>query len=295
MRVSLKPITIIALIAIAASCAAGRAASAAPQRILSLAPAATEILFDLGLGDRVVGVTAHCGWPPEARSKTNVGDMMHVNLETVVSLDPDIVVISSMNAHIEGQLKALGYPVAVVGQDSFEDVCVSIRRVGEACGMADAANDRAEALRRAVDSLSEKPGGGKPPRVLVVVGRDTDDASFKKTYVAGPRSFYDDLLNRSGAVNAYPDDLPYASVSQEGLLRMDPDLIIELVGGHGMGNADTESLLAQWKGVKDLRAAQSGKVSVIRGDFTFRAGPRYPLVLEAFKRVIQDGVREIKE
>jgi iron complex transport system substrate-binding protein len=290
---------IIALLVIAALCAASRAASAAsPRRILSLAPAATEMLFDLGMGDRVVGVTEYCDWPPEAKSKTNVGDMMHVNMETVVSLAPDIVFISGMNAHIEGQLRALGYPVVVVGQDSFEEVCDSMLRAGEACGIADAARDRVEALRWVVDGISAKPGGkdgGKPPRVLVVVGRDTDDASFKKTYVAGPRSFYEDLLNRSGAVNAYPDDVPYASVSQEGLLRMDPDLIIELVGDHGAANIDTATLIAQWKGVKDLRAAQSGDVAVIRGDAAFRAGPRYPLVLESFKKAILHGARDIKE
>jgi iron complex transport system substrate-binding protein len=128
-----------------------------------------------------------------------------------------------------------------------------------------------------------------------VVGRDIDDTTFKKVYIAGPRSFYNDLLTRSAATNAYTDDLPYASVSQEGLLRMDPDLIIELVGEHGMTNVDTESIFAQWKKIKDLRAAQSGNVAVIRGDFTFRAGPRYPLILEAFKRAINGGAREIRE
>jgi ABC-type Fe3+-hydroxamate transport system substrate-binding protein len=76
---------------------------------------------------------------------------------------------------------------------------------------------------------------------------------------------------------------------------MNPDLIIELVGEHGMTNVDTESILAQWEKIKDLKAAQSGNVAIIRGDFTFRAGPRYPLILEAFKRAINDGVREIRE
>jgi ABC-type Fe3+-hydroxamate transport system substrate-binding protein len=76
---------------------------------------------------------------------------------------------------------------------------------------------------------------------------------------------------------------------------MNPDLIIELVGEHGMTNVETKSLLAQWKKIKDLRAAQSGNVAVIRGDFTFRAGPRYPLILEAFKKAIIYGEREIRE
>jgi iron complex transport system substrate-binding protein len=289
--------TFLALTAfVTAGLADPAAGASAPRRILSLSPAATEMLFDLGLGDRVTGVTEYCTWPPEAKSKTNVGDMMHVNMEVLVSMDPDIVFISGMNAHLQGQIEALGCPVAVVGQDSFEEVCGSMLRVGLACGIADAAEKRAADLRAAVDALTVKPGsGGVKPRVLVVVGRDTDDASFRKVYIAGPLSFYNDLLDRCGAVNAYSDDLPYASVSQEGLLRMDPDLIIELVGEHGMTGVGTESLLAQWKNVRGLRAAQSGDVAVIRGDFAFRAGPRYPLILEAFKKAIRGGVREIRE
>jgi iron complex transport system substrate-binding protein len=271
-----------------------RAALAAPQRILSLAPSATEILFDLGLGEKVIGVTEYCTWPPEAKSKPNLGDMMHVNLEALVAMNPDIVIISSMNGYLRGQIEALGYPVTVVYQDSFDEICNSMLEVGEACGIPDAAKKRADQLRSVVDGLSMKAGGGKKQRVLIVVGRDADDASFKKIYVAGRRSFYDDLLKRSAAANAYPDDLPYASISMEGLIRIDPDLIIELVGDHGMTNVDTESIFAQWEKLKNVRAAQSGNVAVIRGDFTFRAGPRYPLILESFKKAIHEGTREIR-
>jgi iron complex transport system substrate-binding protein len=260
---------------------------------LSLAPSATEIIFDLGLGDKVIGVTEYCTWPPEAKSKTNVGDMMHVNMEVLVSMNPDIVIISSMNAHIRSQIETLGYLVVVVGQDSFEEACDSMIRVGEACGIPDAAKTRVAELKKAVEAASVKRGGSKK-RVLVVVGRDIDDTSFKKVYIAGTRSFYNDLLARSAAVNAYPDDQPYASISQEGLLRMDPDVIIELVGEHGMTNVDTESILAQWKRIKDLRAAQTGNVVVMRGDSTFRAGPRYPIILEAFKKAIQGEAGKIK-
>jgi ABC-type Fe3+-hydroxamate transport system substrate-binding protein len=88
-----------------------------PQRILSLAPAATEILFYLGLGDRVIGVTEYCTWPPEAREKMNIGDMMHVNLELVLALRPDLVVLSNMNGHIGKQMEELGIPVEAVYQD----------------------------------------------------------------------------------------------------------------------------------------------------------------------------------
>ena len=282
-------------IAVAALGYAGRATAAESQRILSLAPAATEIIFDLGLGDRVIGVTEYCNWPPEAKSKTNVGDMMRVNMEVLVSMRPDLVIISNMNEHLREQTESLGYKVVVVYQDNFEQICDSMLRVGEACGISGVAEKRVDELRGIVRGLSAEQPGGKDKRVLIVVGRDTDDAAFKKIYVAGGRSFYEELLDDAGAVNAFSGDFPYAALSLEGLLRLDPDIIIELVGEHGMTGVDSRSILAQWKNLGDLRAARDGNVDVIRGDFTLRAGPRYPLILKSFARIIHEGVREIEE
>jgi len=111
------------------------ASAAVPERILSITPAGTEILFELGLGERVVGVTRYCNWPPEALTKLNLGDMMHVNLEVVIGARPDIVLVSpTMNNHIGEQLRALGFRVIGVFQDDFEQICYSILRVGRECG-----------------------------------------------------------------------------------------------------------------------------------------------------------------
>ncbi|MDR1944041.1 MAG: helical backbone metal receptor [Synergistaceae bacterium] len=265
-----------------------------PRRILSVAPAGTEILYDLGLGDSVVGVTMYCSWPPEAKLKKNVGDMMHLNMEVVVSLNPDLVVISNMNEHLKGSLEMMGYPVAVVYQDNFVQICDSMIRVGEACGVAASARKRVDELRAAVRDISAR-SSGPPLRVLIVVGRDVDDTSFKKIYVAGVRSFYNDLLKESGVINAFQQDAPYSQISLEGLLRLDPDIVIELVGESGMTNLESSAIMKQWKSLKDLRASRDDRIALIRGDFTLRAGPRYPLILDSFSKVIRDGVREIYE
>jgi iron complex transport system substrate-binding protein len=264
-------------------------------RILSLAPAATEILFDLGLGERVVGVTEYCSWPPEAGQKTNIGDMMHVNMEVVASLKPDLVLLSNMNEPLRDRIEAFGIPVIIVYQDDFAQICDSMLRVGVVCGIADIAERRVKELRKEARDLSAKETSSEKKRVLIVVGRDAEDTSFKGMYVAGPRSFYENLLAEAGTVNAFTRNVPYANISREGLMRIDPDIIIELVGEHGMTNVDSNSILAQWSKLTDVRAAREGRVGVIRGDFTLRAGPRYPRILEAFSKIIDGGVREINE
>jgi iron complex transport system substrate-binding protein len=198
-----------------------------------------------------------------------------------------------MNEHMKPQLEALGYPVIVVYQDDFAQICESMTRVGEACGMSDAAKKRVSGLRRAVSDISRRSGKLPAPRVLIVVGRDAGDASFKKIYVAGGLSFYQDLLGEAGAKNAFEGSVPYAAVSREGLLRLMPDVIIDLIGEHGMTNVGSPEILSQWRRLRDVKAAQEGNVAVIRGDFAFRAGPRYPLILESFVSAIYGGVREI--
>jgi iron complex transport system substrate-binding protein len=292
MRQTVKKCVVVAVLLVVFGVA--RCASAGvPERILSITPAGTEILYDIGLGDRVIGVTKYCSWPPEAQTKPSLGDMMHVNLEVVMGMAPDLVVVSSMNIQVGEQVEALGYPVVTVYQDDFDQICDSMLRVGQACGVEEAARARIAELRESVRDKTISPSDA-PPRVLVVVGRDPSEEDLRKIYVAGRGAFYNDLITRAGAVNAYPQDIDYAQMSREGLLRIDPDVIIELIGESGM-EVPTGRVTSQWEAVPDLRAAQEGSVAVIRGDFTLRAGPRYPQILDAFIGAIRDGVREITE
>ena len=263
------------------------ASADSPERILSITPAGTEILFELGLGERVIGVTRYCSWPPEARAKFNLGGMMHVNMEIIIGLRPDLVLVSDMNIQIGEQVEALGFRVVTVRQDNFEEICESILRVGRESGVEETAKLRVAELR---ESVLEKtlPMGTTPPRVLVVVGRDSSE-NLRRLYIAGQQAFYNDLLTKAGAVNAYDHDVAYAHISLEGLLRLDPDVIIELIGEHGMGAGNAAS---PWEAASGIRAAQDGRVTVIKGDFALRPGPRYPEILRAFIEAIHGGKHE---
>lgn len=266
-----------------------------PRRIVSITPAGTEILFDLGLGSRVVAVTKYCTWPPEARDRIVLPDMLDIDMESLAALSPDLVVISNMNSSLLERLNKLSYPVVRVDQDDWDEICASIIRVGEACGVPEQAAERVEALRAQTAALAAR-SPDDAPRVLVCVGRDPADKAMTSVYVAGTASFYQDLLAAAGARNAIELPVPYAHLSREGLLRANPDIVLELIGDSGMGeNLTTDMVLEPWRKITDLRAVQSGDVAVIRGDFTLRAGPRYPKVLAAFISAIHGGLREIGE
>jgi iron complex transport system substrate-binding protein len=265
-----------------------------PRRIVSLSPAATEILYDLGLGDKVVAVTKYCDWPPEAVPKQIMPNILHANMESLIAMRPDLVVVSNMNAAVKPRVEALGFPVTVVCQEDFAQICGSIIQVGKVCGIEARANARVAELKDEVKKLAAS-AGKSDKRVLIVVGGDFTDTSFKKLYVAGPRSFYGDLLRESGVRNAFETDVPYAQIAREGLLRLDPDFIIELIGEHGPTDVKTCEIFDQWKKLGSLKAVKNGSVAVIRGSFIFRAGPRYPLALSAFQSILRGNVREIEE
>lgn len=270
------------------------AQAAGARRIVSLAPVATEILYSLGLGDDVVAVTRYCTWPPEARKKTQLGDMLEVNLEQIVALAPDCVVISDMNEVVRSRIEQMGYRTIGVAQNDFESICRSILALGDVFGVAPRARGEVASLQKQIAALREKTRTLAKPRVLVCVGRDVADASFRTLYVAGRKSFYQELLEMAGAENALDAGyVEYAALSHEGLLQLNPDVIIELIGEHGMANRSTDAeLLAQWTALKGLKAAEKKRVAIIRGDFAFRAGPRYPQILRAFIGAIHPGALE---
>ncbi|MDR1943340.1 MAG: helical backbone metal receptor [Synergistaceae bacterium] len=298
----LKKITValFTILMTALMCADGSAAGSqkSPERILSLTPAGTEIIFSLGLGDRVIGVTKYCNWPPEARSKPVIGDMMNLSLEAITIMSPDLVLLSNMNEHLDPKVKSMGFETVIVYQDDFKQICDSIRDVGQVCGIPDTAEKEINELQESVRVLSESArsaDNGFVPRVLVVVGRDPSEDNLKKIYAAGLKSFYDELVRESGGVNVLAQDVPYAQLSQEGLISLNPDVIIDLIGAHGGKDKPIDEIIGQWRPIPYIKAIEEGRVAVIKGDFTLRAGPRYPLILEAFIRVIRDGETKIEE
>lgn len=254
-------------------------------RIISLSPTATEIIFDIGLGGNVVGATTYCTWPPEAESIPRVGDVMNANLEVIASISPDIALISDMNEHLARDLSKIGVASVVTRGETFDDICASMLVIGEACGAYEAASKRVEALRAEARAAVPAHLPEASPSVLVVVGRDE---TFSRVYAAGPQSFYNDILKACGARNALTNDVKYASLTREGLIAADADIIIELTGDAESGGRSAGEIASDWSGLRDVRACENGSVRCIVGDFVMRAGPRYPAIVRAFADTLSE-------
>lgn len=261
------------------------APASAPSRIVSLAPGITEILFALGVGDRVVGVTSHTFYPPEASQKPSMGDWLATNAERVVAQKPDLVLISSMERAMAEHLQGLGLPCTVVKQDSVSDILESIAQIGAACGASARAQVLADELRADFARVERAVAGTPRPRVLVSVGRDYGSAKLEQVYIAGKESFYSELVRAAGGENAFQDaGFPYPAVSGEGLMQLNPDVILEIVPERPKGGVDTEALVAAWKALPDLTAVAHDRVYVLDGDYIAVPGPRIVRALDDIAR-----------
>lgn len=194
---------------------------AAPQRIVSLAPSVTENLFALGVGDRVVGVTSWCDYPEEATTKTIIGDAMSLNLEVLLSLEPDLVVgDANLVAGYLDTLAEFGIPVFVVAPTTLQEVQESLISIGEAVGAEIEGWALATAMENRLNGLLARINRTETVRVFVEIWNEP-------LMSAGPGSFIDELIVLAGGENIAGDaDNPWPVFSEEVVIDRDPEVVI---------------------------------------------------------------------
>jgi len=252
----------------------GSAALAVPQRIISGIPSVTEMLFALDLGDRVVGVTTNCNYPPEALKKEKVGGFF-LNLEKVVSLKPDLVVMleDAQKKEIE-RFRNYGLPVFTINPRNIDEVMEGMLELGRKTGKEEKAKEIVEEMKKRLAGARPRFFGlelllRKHPRALVIVG-------YEPLIVAGGGTFIDDVLKRAGVGNiAGREKVAYPQYSLEKIVQEDPPYIIIPKG------LIDESKLRKDRRWRNIEAIRSGKILFIDPDVISRPGPRVVEAVEA--------------
>ena len=234
---------------------------AKPARIVSISPNSTEILYALGLGDRVVGVTRFCDYPPEAKKKPKVGDTK-TSAEAVVTLKPDLVLAHAfVNDTAIPQLEKLGLTVFAIDPKTIEQITRDIGTIGKITGRPKAAEKVATDMRRKIVAV-KKARAGKPRRSVLAV------VQSNPLWVAGPKTFVDEMIRLADATNVAFDARPgFVTFSKELAISRSPDVIIVGIP------ADVDYFLKspEWR---DTNAVKHKRVLVIKSELMTRAGPR---------------------
>lgn len=261
---------------------AGRAIalSQVPQRIVSLAPSNTEILFALGLGDKVVGVSDLSDYPPEAKTKPKVGGFKP-SLESIVALNPDLVLVF-WGGDIVGQLEGAKIAVAVLAPSNLESVFKDIELVGQLTGSQAKARELTAQMRQEVAAIKAITDQAPRPKVFVEV--DATDPS--KPWTVGATSFFHDLITLAGGQNiAAAIATAGAQMSAEEILRANPDLIILADAPYGV-TAEAVKARAGWN---TIAAVQKGAIYPLDDQMTAitnRPGPRLTQGLKELAKLI---------
>ena len=249
-----------------------------PERIIALAPSITETLFELGLGEQVVGVGDYSTWPPEAAGKPRLGGLFDARLETITALAPDLAFLLPSEEELRVQMERLGIDVVTVQSDSMADIEKTVRIIGDRCGVEDAAE---RFLRRWELELVPRRVGGAP-KVVLTMGRMP--RVLNQILVAGPHTYLHELLVRLGAFNAFADaPVQFPQVGLEEILGRRPDAIIELQPSP----AAIPVLRSDWLTFPGhMQLLRSDCVQVIAGDHVLVPGPRLPRLYEELRRAL---------
>lgn len=249
-----------------------------PERIISLAPSITEILFAIGAGERVVGNTSFCNYPPEAAELPKIGGYTPdlINFEAILDLQPDLVIVGEFEQEpVIATLEQLGIPVVGLVATTIDEVYSSIEQIGAITGNGQEAAAVVEAMRSRIEAISSKVADlpvDQRPRVFWEV--------FDEPLITtGPSSFISQLIERAGGVNIFADQSEaYPQVSHESVVALDPEVIL---GTLEQAEPLAPERVAQRPGWSNISAVQNGRIHLLDSDPVSRAGPRLADALEA--------------
>jgi len=263
---------LVVLVLAACSTSARRHVATPAQRVVSLLPSFTEILFAIGAGDRVVGRTQWCDYPPAALQVPSVGDGMPPNIEAVAARKPDLVVLynSAQNVTAAQQLERIGIRTVLLDMNRLEDLGPATRTLGRLTGL----EQRAESLAAAMDASTNLHPPAPTSTVAFVVWDNPP-------IIIGHGSYLDQLAAQAGARNVFSDvAAPSAQVSLETIVARDPQWIAVLSDS---GSMPAFAKRREWQAIRAVRQKQ---FLLLKGSLFGRPGPRSAEAIEQLRALL---------
>ncbi|MFJ7640464.1 MULTISPECIES: ABC transporter substrate-binding protein [unclassified Peribacillus] len=250
-----------------------------PETVVSLQPSNTEILYALGVGNKVIGATDFDNYPEEAKDVERVSDSMTINSEKIISLKPDAIIAYTIGD--EAALKPLedaGIPIFIIKSAvTFDDVYSDIDQIAKVMGVTDQGDDLVKNIKKQIKDVEEK-----------VASVDSKEKTYfeispsPEIYTAGAETFQQEILASAGIENIFADQKGWAKIADEEVVKRNPDAIITTVGY--VDNAVDE--IKSRKGWKDVSAVKEDQVYQLSEDVMSRPGPRIGEAVELTAKTI---------
>ena len=265
---------------------------ARPSRIISLIPAVTEMLFAIGAGGQVVGVSSFDTFPAEATTKTRVGALLNPDFERILSLKPDLVVVYISQNDLIARLQRVGIPTFIYSHAGLADVGRTISSIGERVGRVPEASRLVRDIDASLEAVRRSVAGRPRPRVALIFGREA--GTLRNRFVSAGLGFLHDLVETAGGQDAFADvKRESIQVSAEAMLARAPEVIIE---AH-QSNWDASAMVreqAVWRTLPALPAVRTNRVHIVADDRLFIPGPRVVDAARILAGIVHPGVPPAK-
>ena len=264
----LKLVSLLAIVLAAAAFAQ----APGPQRIISLIPAITEMLFALGVGDRVVAVGNFDHHPPEIEKLPRVGALLDPDLERILSLRPDLVTVYGSQTDLRAQLERARVPIFVYSHAGLADVTKTILELGDRVGRAERARELTADIERTLGTVRQRVSGLPRPRTLIVFSRES--LALRGIYASGGYGFVHDMVTAAGGDNLFADLKQQAvQATTELIIGRRPEVILEL-RAEPLAAEQHVRELATWTQLSSVPAVRNRRVHIIADPRVVIPGPR---------------------
>jgi len=294
MKRSSKPAVLVALLIavnlLLAGCS-GRKAQAKrvsvellPQRIVSLSPSVTEILYGIAAWPQVIAVSQYCTYPDDVKNKPRVNGWDKTNLEQVMALKPDLLIgVDAQEPFLRDKLTGLGVRSLFVRSQNLADIFASIGEIGRATGHEQEAANLSSKTQSEIDAVRNAVADRPHPRVLCVV--DRVPGTIRDLYTATRGSYLDELIGIAGGESIAPlAEHGYGKINKEAVLTLNPEVIIDMV--HGSKGNLGEDPVAVWNELAEVRAVREKRIYWISDPFVIHPSQFVGHTAELFARAL---------
>ena len=262
-----------------------------PQRIVSIIPSTTEMLFAIGAGPRVIGVGNFDRYPPEALTRPKVGGLIDPDVERVISMKPDLVIVYGTQSDFRMQLERANIPFFLYQHAGLPDITQTIRELGARVGNVKESLELAGRIEADIADVRKRVAGRPRPRTLVVFGRDAD--TLRGIYASGAVGFLHDMLEAAGGTNVFADVKRQSiQTTSELAIARAPEVIIEI--GAGTASSGGRDLRA-WDALGSIPAVRNKRIYLLTGDGMMNPGPRISESVRRVAEVLHPGAFESRK
>ncbi len=263
-----------------------------PKRIISLAPSITETIFAVGAGSQLVAVTDFCHYPQQVQDLPSIGGYLDPSLSQIVAHQPDLVIMLDRQQTLNKQLQQLGIRTLLIDNARLDGIVASVLQIGTASGHQQQAQTLYNQLQRQIAHIKQQVADQPRKETLLAIAHFTNSEQLDLVYIAGQRDFYNDILQRAGGRNVYQDTrLKVPAVSMEGLLRMNPEVIIDVFPDASAHQADLRKVRQQWQQLAPITAVKQQQIHFIEADYATVPGPRIIQLLTDIARLLHPEIK----